>query len=334
MKPISILKKLNEGAIPIINSGDGFRTVNVDNESKYINGSNYEFITKELMITCGRPGLVGKTKKVYTVKKDGKKVKVTQSKDEFNKTKNEILKGKDNLTESSILEEKPVYMNTWKNYNEYGADLDAYGIKDGWMTIDDALEFCKEHAEDEPFINDTDGVPIEISDYDNAVDKLNQLKKIEEADVDEDVFKAFIEEGSYTDVDEIIDKIESGDYIFFPDVDNDEDLAREYIDMCGGITSAVSNGRLEDYFDEEAYKEENEDDIRNLIAENEGYESIDDVTDEELKSYLDGIMEDEIANAKYSNNDDFFDKYFDYKAFGDELSFDYTYTSTGALCSY
>lgn len=236
------------------------------------------------------------------------------------------------LNESTILEEKPVYMNTWKNYNEYGADLDAYGIKDGWMTIDDALEFCKEHAEDEPFINDTDGVPIEISDYDNAVDKLNQLKKIEEADVDEDVFKAFIEDGSYTNIDDIIDKIESGDYIFFPDVDNDEDLAREYIDMCGGITYAVSNGRIEDYFDEKAYKEENEDAFREMIAENEG-KDVDDVTDEEVEDFAEMVMQDEISNAKYDNNDDFFDKYFDYKAFGDELSFDYTYTSTGALYS-
>lgn len=231
----------------------------------------------------------------------------------------------------SILEEKPVYMNTWKNYNEYGADLDAYGIKDGWMTIDDALAFCEKYAEDEPFINDTDGVPIEISDYDNAVERLNQLKRIEEADVDEDVLKAYIEEGNYNNVDDIIDKIESGDYIFFPGVSDAKGLAEAYIEMCGGITAAVPADRIDNFFDEKDYKEENEDDFREMIAESEG-KDVDDVTDEEVEDFAEMVMQDEIATAKYDNRDEFFERYFDYESFGDELSNDYTFTSTGALC--
>ena len=44
--------------------------------------------------------------------------------------------------------EPKVYMNTWKNYNENGADLSQYGINsisDGWMTIDEAREFAEKN---------------------------------------------------------------------------------------------------------------------------------------------------------------------------------------------
>ena len=234
-----------------------------------------------------------------------------------------------NLKEESVLVEKPVYMNTWKNYNEYGADLSAYGIQDGWMTIDDALAFCEKYAEDEPFINDTDGVPIEISDYDNAVERLNELKKIEEADVDKDVLTAFLETGSYDDIDEIIEKIESGDYIFFPDVDSDSGLAEAYIEMCGSIVDAVGDS-VSYYFDEDAWKRDAEDDIRNMIADDEG-KDIDEVTDEEVNDYLDSIMSDEISVAEHDHNDEFFERYFDYDAYGRDLGFDFTFTSTGAI---
>lgn len=233
------------------------------------------------------------------------------------------------LDESDILVEKPVYMNTWKNYNMYGADLEAYGIKDGWMTIDEALAFCEKYAEDEPFINDTDGVPIEISDYDNPVQKLEQLKRIEDADVDPNVLKAFLECGSYTDIDEIIEKIESGDYIFFEGVDNDEDLAHAYIDMVGGITEAVGD-RVDQFFDEEDWKDDNEADIRDMIASDNGID-IDDVDDDDVALYLDSMLDDVLDSNKQAHNDDFFERYFDYDYFGSELSYDYTYTSTGAL---
>lgn len=245
-----------------------------------------------------------------------------------------VDKPKKKLTEGVALEEKPVYMNTWKNYNEYGADLELYGNIDGWMTIDDALQFCEDHAEDEPFINDTDGVPIEVSDYSNAVEVLNQLKRIEEADVDGDVLQAFIEEGSYTDIDEIIDKIESGDYIFFPDVHDDKELGEAYVEMCGGPLDAVGEDKISDYFDEDGYKEYIEDDVREIIREDNGYESIDDVTDEELESYLDAIVSDDISTAIYDKRNDFFEDWFDYEAFGRNLSYDFTYTDTGALSSY
>ena len=69
-----------------------------------------------------------------------------------------------------------VYMNTWANYNEYGADLSQYGIDNGWMSIDDAIEFCEKHANDEPFINDFDDTPWTLSEYDNAPSELQKIK--------------------------------------------------------------------------------------------------------------------------------------------------------------
>ena len=129
-------------------------------------------------------------------------------------------------------EDAKVYMNTWKNYNEYGADLIMYGIKDGWMTPEEGLEFCKKYAEDEPFINDTDNCPIEISEYDNAPSKLEELIRYNEFE-DKTLLKNAMETGQYSTIDDYINILESGDYIWFPGVSDDEELGRAYVDMVG-----------------------------------------------------------------------------------------------------
>lgn len=226
-----------------------------------------------------------------------------------------VAKPRKQLNESSILEEKPVYMNTWKNYNEYGADLAMYNNIDGWMTIDDALDFCKKYAEDEPFINDTDGVPIEISEYDNPVERLEELKKIEDADVDKNVLIAFLEEGRYNDIDEILEKIESGDYIFFSGVDNQIELAEEYVDMVG--FEGIQN--KENYVDRNKVK-----DMIESTYDSETLEQID--LDQEADDMIDSYVE--------AGDSGFIEEYFDYNSFGGDLAYDYTFTSTGALCSF
>lgn len=177
--------------------------------------------------------------------------------------------------------------------------------------------------------------PTMEKDYFSESEKVKGKKTLKEDEdyFDEDVYEAFKEEGSY-DEEEIREKMKNYDYIFFPGVDNDEDLAHAYVDMCGGITAAVSADRLPDFFDVDAYREDNEADIRDLIASDYKYDSIDDVTDEELDSYFDAIIPDEVAVAIHDHNDEFFENYFNYKALGDELSYDYTYTKTGALCSW
>ena len=147
---------------------------------------------------------------------------------------NKVLTEDVNTTSDNAM----VYMNTWKNYNEYGADLEMYGIKDGWMTPEQGLEFCKKYAEDEPFINDVDNCPIEVSEYDNAPAKLEELIRYNKFE-DKTLLKNAMETGQYSTVDEYIGVLESGDYIWFPGVSDDEGLGEAYVDMVGfeGVTS-------------------------------------------------------------------------------------------------
>lgn len=239
----------------------------------------------------------------------------------YESIKNENINKKLKEAENTLSDDIKVYMNTWKNYNEYGADLEAYGIKDGWMTPEEALEFCEKYAEDEPFINDIDNCPFEVSEYDSAVEKLNEMIRYNEYE-DKKLLKNAMETGQYSTVDEYIDILETGDYVWFPGVDNNESLARAYIDVVGGL-EGVSN--KENYFDKEAWK----DDVR---ADEESYYREEVLDDEEefdedaFEKYLDNMADEMVENYDGSNESDF-----DYEAFGNDLSSDYTFTSDGAI---
>ncbi len=239
----------------------------------------------------------------------------------YESIKNENINKKLKEAENTLSDDVKVYMNTWKNYNEYGADLEAYGIKDGWVTPEEALEFCKKYAEDEPFINDTDNCPIEVSEYDNPVDKLEELIRYDEYE-DKTLLKNAMETGEYDTVDDYIDVLDVGDYIWFPGVSDDEALARAYIDMVGGLEGVANK---ENYFDRESWK----DDVR---ADEESYYREEILDDEEefdedaFEKYLDNLADEMAEN--YDGSDE---SVFDYEAFGDELSSDYTYTSDGAI---
>lgn len=215
-----------------------------------------------------------------------------------------------------------VYMNTWKNYNEYGADLEAYGIKDGWMTPEQGLEFCEKYAEDEPFINDVDNCPIEVSEYDNAPEKLQELIRYNEFE-DKELLKNAMETGMYSTVDDYIEVLESGDYIWFPGVSNEEDLARAYVDMVG--FEGIAN--KENYFDRDNWKDEVRADEESYYREENGLEDEDEWEEHEsdFEDYLDA-MADEMA-ANYDGNEEDFD----YEQLGNDLSYDYTFTSDGAI---
>ena len=221
---------------------------------------------------------------------------------------NKVLTEDVNTTSDDIM----VYMNTWKNYNEYGADLEMYGIKDGWMTPEQGLEFCKKYAEDEPFINDVDNCPIEVSEYDNAPAKLKELIRYNEFE-DKTLLKNAMETGQYSTVDEYIDILERGDYIWFPGVSDDEGLGEAYVDMVGfeGVTSP------ENYIDRQK--------VIDMIEST--------YSEEELEEYGGAEEEADVMIDSYTKdgNKDFFEEYFSYEALGRDLSFDYTYTSDGAI---
>lgn len=148
------------------------------------------------------------------------------------------------MEEKKVLKESvdeiKVYMNTWANYNENGADLSRYGIKsmrDGWLSIDEAREFAEKYEEDEPFINDLDNVPFdtEINEYsyvEDALDLLERLNDLDEREIEE--MKAIQEATGYP-LNQVLDIFENESYTYYPGVTSYEDLAYEFISSMGGI---------------------------------------------------------------------------------------------------
>lgn len=266
------------------------------------------------------------------------KRKVIKSKKSIGK---KSLKESKRLTES--FDDMEVFMNTWANYNEYGAD--GVLTPTGWMSIDKAIEYCEEYAEYEPFINDTDNVPFDVSEYSNASSVLQDLKELQDSNVDEDVVEAIVEAGGY-DVKEAVEIAERGDYYFYPDVHDYSDLAYAVIDEIGSLKDALGD-RINNYIDEDQMRREYSWDIRDMMRddaeaavdeEHEGEDEdsydreqeIEDWIDEHEDDYLDSIIDEEISLAEAGEVD--LSNYFDYEAFGRDLSYDgYTFTDKGAI---
>ena len=331
--------------------------------------------------------------------------------DVLGKILGESRKQKCRLKESKKLNESfddmEVFMNTWANYNEYGAD--GVLTPTGWMSIDEAIDYCEEYADYEPFINDTDNVPFEINEYSNASSVLQDLKELQDSNVDEDVVEAIVEAGGY-DVKEAVEIAERGDYYFYPDVNDYEDLAYAVISGIGSLGDALGD-RITNYIDEDQMRREyswdvrymmrddaeaavdeehagevdiskvptskefsidewfdeddeyTEDDLREQISDDlefdydaapvsfdievssdgkkvtakniewNGYDreqEIEDWIDEHEDDYLDSIIDEEIRLAEAGEVD--LSNYFDYEAFGRDLSYDgYTFTDKGAI---
>lgn len=247
------------------------------------------------------------------------------------------------LNESNS-DEISVFMNTWENYNEAGGDGEI--TPTGWMTPEEALEYCEKYAEHEPFINDVDNptcFELDIDEYGNTVQDLENIQTINGMnDYDRKVLSAIWnhEGGSFDDSLEIF---ESGDFQFIPDISDFKDLAYEYVEELGGIENAVSDPS--NYIDEEAMKRDYEYDIKDVmwndapgqIAREEGIDEeevtedqIEDWVDKNKDSYLDSIIEEEVYLAEQGEID--LSDYFDYEKFGRALSDDgWSIESTGAL---
>lgn len=253
----------------------------------------------------------------------------------FNKSLLESLDTLDTfaLTETQAMKEDvdgsddniQVFMNTWANYNEYGADE---GITPtGWMSPEDAIEYVKKYGEYEPFVNDTDNCPWEVGET-SSIEDLQEMVRYNEYD-DKTLLKNLIETGYYGDgaVGEYIDLAESGDYIWLPGVDSDEELGRRYVDdILGGID--MVNGK-DNYFDREQYKEDMYADMRSVFMDDNDIESDDDFEENyqgEFDDYLDAIAD------TYEESGNIADEYFDYEKLGRELDMEgFTFTSDGAI---
>lgn len=138
-----------------------------------------------------------------------------------------------------------LFMNTWANYNENGADG---GITPtGWMSLDEAEEYCEKYAEYEPFINDAEGCPFEINEYSNPEEVIEQLRSVENyTDTEQEVLSAMMDDGY--DFDDAVRIIDIGDFIYR---DGDmSDFIYDYVDDIGGV-SELGEDTLERYFDYE-----------------------------------------------------------------------------------
>ena len=199
------------------------------------------------------------------------------------------------LTES--FDDMEVFMNTWANYNEYGAD--GVLTPTGWMSIDEAIDYCEEYADYEPFINDTDNVPFDdINEYSNASSALQELKELQESGVDEDVLEAIIEATGYS-VKEAIEIAESGDYYFYPGLSDYTDLAYAIVDELGGIGEAVVKNVI-NYIDEDQMRREYRWDIREIMR---------DTAEQEVDDAHDGEVDiSNVPTSKEFSIDEWFDE--------------------------
>lgn len=247
---------------------------------------------------------------------------------------NEDIKIEKKLNENEIDGDIEVFMNTWANYNENGADLSRYGIQnlaDGWMTVDEAREFAKEHAEDEPFINDIDnysGVELGIDEYSNVEEALDLIEKVNNmGKFDKEVLGAVME-AQGGELEDAMDIVENGDYEFYPNIDNYTDLAYELIDQLGGVKELSDPER---YIDEEALRRDLSFDVDYMMrdaAEDAVREShpgededdydfekeVEDYIDENREDYLDMWVEDILNNL----SEDDIDRYLTMKC-GEEI---------------
>lgn len=158
-------------------------------------------------------------------------------------------KPKKNLKEAADDEIK-LFMNTWSNYNEHGAD--GVITPTGWMSLDEAEEYADKYEEYEPFINDTDNVPEElgVNEYSDISETVDMLRRYEAFDdTQKEVFAALIDDGY--EEDKAFDIVDDNDY-YYVEGDDDAELAENYIDELGGIEE-LGRDILERYFDYERY---------------------------------------------------------------------------------
>lgn len=239
--------------------------------------------------------------------------------------------------ENNTNQEVMLFMNTWGNYNINGADID--NINGGWKTPDEALNWYNEMNDkgEEPFINDIDdnvGLPFEVTEYSNVPEVVEEINKYLELDeYDRKVIGALMENDSSLSFDEANSIFKGGDYVFYEDVNNDYDLGYAEVESCGNIIDAVGEDRIENYINEDDIFESWEADLRDEFASDNDID-IDDIDDDEFEEYAYSVIRENIVTAIADNNMDFLSDWFDYEAYGRDLSFDFNYTSYGAIYVY
>ena len=224
-------------------------------------------------------------------------------------------------------DEIQLYMNTWGNYNENGADVEQ--INGGWMNIEQAKQFLEAHKDEEPFINDTDNVPGDfgIDEYTNPWQAIEMLETFENAD-NKAALTAIIEDQGSSNIQSALEVYESGDYIFFEGVDDDYDLGKAYVDMVGGI-EGVNNA--ENHIDEKAYRESWREAAESSVREeNPDLDEDSEEFESKVEEWLDNVVPEQLEIDIRDGVD--LSDYFDYESLGRDLDYEgYFFASTGAI---
>lgn len=217
-----------------------------------------------------------------------------------------------------------VYMNTWANYNEYG----AAGVltPTGWMDVDEAREYAEKYADYEPFINDIDDysggiIGRNINEYSNVLQALDIIEKYNEFDEDDrKVFAIIIDEGY--DFDKALEIVEDRDFAYY-DASNAEDLGYAIEELYGDL-SFIKPEDFEYYFDFDRFGR----DLRLSGDVDYFFENDDGETDEEaLQEFLDTHSDQEIGEwyvydilGEFSElSKEIIHEYFDYREFGETI---------------
>ena len=217
----------------------------VDNDNKTFERGDFTF---------GKPDKKTKNRQEFEDIVDSlKELGYTEIKSDYRSMRNKSRKGvptNEAYYGEAYDDEIKLFMNTWANYNENGADG---GITPtGWMSLDEAEEYAEKYAEYEPFINDTENVPkgLGVDEYSNIPETIDMLRKYEDFDdTQREVFAAFIDNGY--EADEAFSIVDDDDY-FYIEGDSDTDLAYNYIDETGGVEQ-LGRDTLEQYFDYDAF---------------------------------------------------------------------------------
>lgn len=150
----------------------------------------------------------------------------------------------------------------------------------------------------------------------NLVNLLNEIEYLESTDQMDALEMATEDQGS-SYFEDTVDIINRGDFIFFPGVEDDEELGHAFVDMCGGISAAVSQDRLATYIDidevAETFKEGTEDDP--------------DLADMDDDAWY-NLAEEQVEMSPESYED-----YFDYDQYGRDLRMEggYFFGDLGAI---
>lgn len=159
--------------------------------------------------------------------------------------------------------------------------------------------------------------------------EINEIaEKIEDLDDGEkEIFKAANEAFGTT-----IEDFDPNDFLFIPDCNTEEELAYNYFEQTGFDESDVNNPEY--YIDEEALRrdiEYDEESNYRMDYESEyGDDYDEDDFQEAFESYMDSLMDDILADPKGMLGDSI-TSYFDYEAFGNEISQNGVFTNYGYI---